>query len=105
MWKRLTALWFLVRTDAKRLWYALRHPQAPGWLKAGTVLVLLYVLSPVDLIPDMIPIVGLLDDLIVVPTVVRWMLGRLPPQIREYAQERAAGRVASAGSSDDQASK
>ena len=81
MWKRLTLLWTLVRGDARQLWFALRHPAAPTWLKIGTVLVVLYLLSPVDLIPDAIPFVGAVDDLVLVPLAIRWLLKRLPPEI------------------------
>ena len=35
MWKRLSLLWMLVKGDARRLWFAVRHPAAPGWLKLG----------------------------------------------------------------------
>jgi uncharacterized membrane protein YkvA (DUF1232 family) len=84
MWKRLSLLWLVVRTDAKRLWRALQHPESPGWLKGGTALLLLYLISPVDLIPDFIPLVGVLDDAIIIPAVIRWMLGRLPRNIRNH---------------------
>ncbi len=91
MFKRISALWLLVRGDAKRLWYALKHPQAPRWLKAGTGLVLLYLLSPVDLIPDVLPFFGVLDDLVIVPAAIRWMLNRLPSEVANAASARAAG--------------
>jgi uncharacterized membrane protein YkvA (DUF1232 family) len=81
MFKRLTLLWTLVRGDARQLWYALRHPAAPRWLKVGAVLIVLYVLSPIDLIPDAIPFVGVMDDLVLVPLAIRWLLKRLPPEI------------------------
>ncbi|MBI5275436.1 MAG: DUF1232 domain-containing protein [Burkholderiales bacterium] len=81
MLKRLTLLWTLVRGDARRLWLALRHPAAPGWLKLGTALVLLYLISPVDIIPDVIPFFGVVDDLVIVPLAIRWMLKRLPPEL------------------------
>jgi uncharacterized membrane protein YkvA (DUF1232 family) len=92
MWKRLSMLWLVVRGDARRLWFALQHPQSPGWLKGGTVLVLLYLLSPIDLIPDVIPFFGVLDDVVLVPMAIRWMLSRLPADVREHADQRAAGR-------------
>ncbi|GAB3647645.1 YkvA family protein [Ramlibacter alkalitolerans] len=88
MWKRLTLLWTLVRGDARQLWFALRHPAAPRWLKIGAVLVVLYVLSPIDLIPDAIPFVGALDDLVLVPLAIRWLLKRLPPEIAAAAAAR-----------------
>ena len=97
MWKRLSMLWLVVKGDARRLWYALRHPQAPGWLKAGTALVLLYLVSPIDLIPDVVPIFGVLDDLVIVPMAIRWLLNRLPAHIREHAEQRAGGKAGGAG--------
>ena len=81
MWKRLTLLWTLVRGDARQLWFALRHPAAPGWLKIGTAMIALYLISPVDLIPDAIPFLGAVDDLVIVPLAIRWLLKRLPPDI------------------------
>jgi uncharacterized membrane protein YkvA (DUF1232 family) len=89
MWKRLVVLSKVVRTDARQLWFALRHPASPGWLKLGTGLIVLYLLSPVDLIPEAIPLLGLVDDIVVVPFAIRWLLGRLPPDIRADAQRRA----------------
>ena len=82
MWKRGLLLWRVVRGDARRLWFALRHPAAPTWLKVGTALIVLYVLSPVDLIPDVIPIFGWVDDIVIVPLAIRWLLGRLPARVR-----------------------
>ncbi len=88
MWKRLTVLWSLARGDARRLWFALRHPLAPAWLKAGTALLVLYVFSPIDLIPDVLPVIGIVDDLVLVPLAIRWMLARLPPGIADAAPAR-----------------
>jgi uncharacterized membrane protein YkvA (DUF1232 family) len=81
MFKRLTLLWTLMRGEARTLWRALRHPQAPGWLKVGTALIVLYVISPIDLIPDFIPFFGAVDDLLVVTFGLRWLLSRLPAHI------------------------
>ena len=88
MWKRGVLLWRVVRGDARRLWFVLRHPAAPTWLKVGTALIVLYVLSPVDLIPDVIPILGWIDDIVIVPFAIRWLLGRLPPQVRADIDNR-----------------
>ena len=78
MWKRLSVIWLAVRGDAKRLWYALGHPESPGWLKAGTVALVLYLVSPIDLIPDFIPVLGWIDDLVIVPMLVSWITSLLP---------------------------
>ena len=94
MWKRLTLLWTLVRGDARRLWFAVRHPAAPGWLKVGTALVVLYVVSPIDLIPDVLPFIGVVDDLVIVPLAIRWLLNRLPPEIAAATTRRPGVRRA-----------
>jgi uncharacterized membrane protein YkvA (DUF1232 family) len=85
MFKRFTLLWSVLRGDARQLWFALRHPAAPGWLKLGAALIVLYVLSPIDLIPDFIPGIGLLDDVVLVPLAIRFLLNRLPAHISEAA--------------------
>ena len=82
MFKRIAVLWTLVKGDARLMWRALRHPQSPGWLKLGALGLVLYVISPIDLIPDVIPIFGVMDDLVVVPLAIRWLLGKLPASLR-----------------------
>ena len=93
MWKRLALLWSLVRGDARRLWFALRHPAAPGWLKLGAALIVAYVVSPIDLIPDVLPVLGVVDDLVVVPLAIRFLLDRLPREIADAAARGATGRT------------
>lgn len=93
MWKRVSVLWAVVKGDAKRLWFALQHPQAPGWLKGGTALLLLYLVSPLDLIPDVVPLFGIADDLVLIPAAIRWMLSKLPPEVRQWADRRASGKA------------
>lgn len=82
MFKRIAILWSVVRGDARLLWRALRHPQAPGWLKFGALGIVLYLFSPIDLIPDVVPFFGVLDDIVVVPVAIRWLLGKLPARLR-----------------------
>lgn len=82
MWKRLSLLWTVVRGDARLLWRALRHPQAPGWLKPAAVLLVLYVVSPIDLIPEAIPVLGVMDDIVLIPLAIRFLLGKLPAGLR-----------------------
>ena len=81
MWKRLAVLWTIVRGDARLLWRALRHPLSPGWLKGGAALIVLYVVSPIDLIPDVIPFFGVIDDIVLVPLAIRFLLKRLPAAV------------------------
>jgi uncharacterized membrane protein YkvA (DUF1232 family) len=94
MFKRIALLWSLVRGDARLLWRALRHPQSPGWLRLGVAGIALYLLSPIDLVPDVIPVFGVLDDIVLVPLAIRFLLGRLPASVRADigAGARAASR-------------
>ena len=82
MLKRLSLLWSLVKGDARLLWRAVRHPQSPGWLKLGTLGIALYLLSPIDVIPEVIPFIGVLDDIVLVPLAIRFLLNRLPAHLR-----------------------
>ena len=80
--KRISLLWSVVRRDGRQLWRALRHPAAPGWLKLGAAMIVVYVVSPIDLIPDVIPVLGVMDDIVLVPLAIRFLLDRLPPELR-----------------------
>ena len=93
MRKRLILLWTLVRGDARRWWSALRHPDAPGWLKPATVLLALYLLSPIDLLPDGIPLIGVIDDLVLLPLAIHWLLGRLPAGLQADLDRRFGPRT------------
>ncbi|MBK9136562.1 MAG: DUF1232 domain-containing protein [Betaproteobacteria bacterium] len=82
MFKRLSVLWTVIRGDARLLWRALRHHQAPGWLKLGALAIVAYVIWPVDLIPEFVPFLGVVDDIVVVPLAIRFLLDRLPAALR-----------------------
>ena len=74
------------------LWKLFRHPDTPLAPKLVAVFVLAYALSPIDLIPDFIPVIGLLDDLVLVPLGVALVVRLTPP-----AQWAARLREAEAG--------
>lgn len=61
------------------LWKLFKHPQTPRSAKLAAIAVLAYVLSPIDLIPDFIPILGQLDDLVIVPLGIA-LVTRLTPK-------------------------
>ena len=88
MWKRLSLLWTVVRGDARLLWLALKHPHSPGWLKPAVALMVIYVVSPVDLIPDVVPFLGVMDDVVLVPLAIRFVLKRLPQRVRQDIEGR-----------------
>jgi uncharacterized membrane protein YkvA (DUF1232 family) len=96
MLKRLSVLWVAVRGDARRLWVALRHPEAPVWLKLGSAGLVLYLVSPVDLLPDVIPVLGMVDDLVLIPLAMRWMLNRLPAHLLGEEDKKAGDVVGEA---------
>jgi uncharacterized membrane protein YkvA (DUF1232 family) len=83
MWKRLTVIWAALRGDLKLLWAALRHPQSPAWLKAGTALLVLYLFMPIDFLPDVIPFVGALDDVLIITLGVKWLLKKMPKELMD----------------------
>ncbi|WP_346354045.1 YkvA family protein [Azotosporobacter soli] len=77
------------------LYLALRDPRTPLLAKLVTAVVVGYALSPIDLIPDFIPVIGYLDDFIVIPLGV-WLALKLIPQAiitdcREYARNHSPG--------------
>ncbi|CAM3744883.1 DUF1232 domain-containing protein [Bordetella sputigena] len=89
-WLKITRLWALrTRQDAMTLWFALRHPATPWYAKALAVLVAAYILSPIDLIPDFIPVLGFLDDIILVPILIWATLRALPAPVRADSRDRA----------------
>ena len=84
MWKRLSVIWTAIRGDARVAWFALGDPATPAWFKGGVALLVLYLLSPVDLVPDVLPILGAVDDLVIVPLALRWLISRLPVAARPH---------------------
>ncbi len=71
------------------LYLAYRHPRTPWYAKVFAALVVGYVFSPIDPIPDFIPGVGLLDEMVVVPIGVLIAAKMIPQQVMEECQERA----------------
>jgi len=61
------------------LWFARRHPDTPFLAKAICVFTVAYALSPIDLIPDFIPVIGYIDDAILLPGLI-WLAVRLLPE-------------------------
>src|SRR5919112_4733265 len=71
------------------LYLAYRHPKTPWYAKALTALIVGYVFSPIDPIPDFIPVVGLLDEMVVVPIGVLLAAKMIPPDVFEECREKA----------------
>ncbi|MEB0134819.1 YkvA family protein [Actimicrobium sp. CCC2.4] len=70
-----------IKQDAVMLWFARRHPDTPLLVKAICLLTVAYALSPIDLIPDFIPILGYVDDAILLPALIWLAVKLLPGQV------------------------
>lgn len=66
------------RKEVVMLWKAFWAPATPFHLKAATVLAAAYLLWPLDILPDFIPVAGWIDDIIIVPLIISWIVSRLP---------------------------
>ena len=81
-----------LKRDVVALWLAARDPRTPWSAKVLAGFVAAYALSPIDLIPDFIPVLGYLDDLLIVPAGI-WLAVRLvPPPLMAGFREQAAAR-------------
>ena len=78
------------RNELVTLWRAFFAPETPIFLKALMLLIPAYLLSPIDLIPDFVPILGWLDDAIVIPLLVSFIV-RLLPRRAEARATRGGG--------------
>ena len=82
-----------LKLDIAALYLAYRDPRVPWPAKLFTALVVGYALSPIDLIPDMIPVLGYLDDLILVPLGIYLALRMIPPPVLAECRQMAADRA------------
>jgi uncharacterized membrane protein YkvA (DUF1232 family) len=76
---RLLRLWRLAGQDLALLWYALRHPDRPGWLIPVATLLGVYALEPANFA---LPLLGAIDDLVLLPLLLHAVAKLLPAQIR-----------------------
>ena len=90
-----------MRRDVIALWIAARDPRVPWLAKAVAAAVAAYALSPIDLIPDFIPVLGYLDDLIIVPLGIMLAVHLIPDALmvkfRAEATKRASRPSSYAG--------
>lgn len=76
----------LFRKEVMQLWKAFWAPETPVHLKAATLFVAFYLVNPFDVLPDFIPLLGWVDDIVLVPLMVSWIVSRLP--VPAYAGQR-----------------
>ena len=79
-----------LKNEAYAIYLAARDPRTPWYAKALVFFVVAHTFSPIDLIPDFIPILGYLDDLIITPGGIWLALRLIPPEVMEQARATAA---------------
>lgn len=89
MLDRLRPIARRLKAQALVVHFAARDPRLPWTVRLLALLVAAYALSPIDLIPDFIPVLGLLDDLVLVPLGVALVMRLTPPEVRADARRRA----------------
>lgn len=82
-----------LKRDVVALWLAARDPRVPLLAKATAAVVAGYALSPIDLIPDVIPVLGYLDDVIVVPLGIMLAVKLIPAEVMADLRVSAANRA------------
>jgi uncharacterized membrane protein YkvA (DUF1232 family) len=86
---RLKSWAHLLRQDSHALYLAARDPRVPWYAKILAVTVAAYALSPIDLIPDFLPVLGYLDDLIIVPAGIWLVAALIPAEVMRDCRARA----------------
>ncbi len=78
-----------LKTEIYALYFAYRDPRVPWYAKAFIIAIVGYALSPIDLIPDFIPVLGYVDDLIIIPAAISLALKMIPEDVLEECREKA----------------
>ncbi|MES1980358.1 MAG: YkvA family protein [Pseudomonadota bacterium] len=78
-----------IKRDGITLWFAGKNPATPWYAKALGLFVVAYALSPIDLIPDFIPVLGYLDDVLLLPGLIWLAVRLLPPQVLADSRKQA----------------
>jgi uncharacterized membrane protein YkvA (DUF1232 family) len=81
-----------LRSEVYALYLASKHPRTPSYAKAFAILIIGYALSPIDLIPDFIPVIGYIDDLIILPAGISLLIKMIPKETLEECREKARSR-------------
>ena len=89
MWAQLKRWARELKNEGMTLWFCCRHPDMPWLPKILAFVVVGYFLSPIDLIPDFIPVIGYLDDLILVPIGIYLTLKLVPQHVIDECRVKA----------------
>ncbi len=78
-----------LKAETYALYLAYRDPRTPWYARLFAALVVGYAFSPIDLVPDFVPVLGYLDDLVLVPLGVLLALKMIPPAVWDESREKA----------------
>ena len=87
-----------IKRDGVTLWFAGKNPRTPWYAKALGVFVVAYALSPIDLIPDFIPVLGYVDDVLLLPVLIWLTIRLLPPEVLAECRGQAEEWMQAKGS-------
>lgn len=82
-----------LKVQTLALYFAYRDPRVPWYAKGWIAMVVAYAFSPIDLIPDFIPVLGYLDDLVLIPLGVALALKMIPAEVMEESRVKAKGAL------------
>lgn len=86
-----------IKRDGTTLWFAVKNPRTPWHAKALGVFVVAYALSPIDLIPDFIPVLGYVDDVLLLPVLIWVTIKLLPADVLAECRGQADEWMATKG--------
>lgn len=92
MLQKLRSWAHAIKVDLVAVWIASRDPRVPWYAKAVAGAAAAYALSPIDLIPDFIPVIGYLDDLIIVPLLILLAIRLIPAELMAEFRAEAVHR-------------
>lgn len=84
-----------LKREVMALWFACRDPRTPWYARVLTMMIVAYALSPIDLIPDFIPVLGYLDELILMPIGIYLVMKLVPAEALADARAKARSWVES----------
>lgn len=82
-----------LKTETYAIYLAYRDPRVPWYARLLIALVVAHTLSPIDLIPDFIPVLGYLDDLVIAPLGIALAIKMIPPEVMTECREKAQAAV------------
>ncbi len=91
--KRLKDWAASLKRDTYALYLAARDPRVPPFAKFIIAIIVAYILSPIDLIPDFIPLIGYLDDLLILPLGIALVIRMIPKEVWQACQQQASDKL------------